>query len=141
MEAVAMPSAAATAPAARWRRPLATTKRVSGPGDTTTAAATTTKAPRRAGSSTSETPERRSRRLPVPRSPVNASRSAAPQQDSGRAAGRLGGVADGIEPQRDAAGEEELALFRQRVELRSEEHKSELQSPMRISYAVFCLKN
>src|SRR3546814_6465293 len=44
-------------------------------------------------------------------------RSAAPQQDSGRAAGRLGGVADGIEPQRDAAGEEELALFRQRVEL------------------------
>src|SRR3546814_938561 len=26
-------------------------------------------------------------------------------------------------------------------ELRSEEHKSELQSLMRISYAVFCLKN
>src|SRR3546814_3452309 len=115
-------------------------------------------APRRAGSSTSETPERRSRRLPVPRSPVNASRSAAPQQDSGRAAGRLGGVADGIEPQRDAAGEEELALFRQRVELhavnvaqqalqpqlavnagtaRSEEHTSELQSLMRNSYAVY----
>src|SRR3546814_8949710 len=28
-----------------------------------------------------------------------------------------------------------------RVELRSEEHTSELQSLMRISYAVFCLKN
>src|SRR3546814_3469552 len=28
----------------------------------------------------------------------------------------------------------------QRVELRSEEHTSELQSLMRISYAVFCLK-
>src|SRR3546814_3023874 len=26
-------------------------------------------------------------------------------------------------------------------EVRSEEHTSELQSPMRISYAVFCLKN
>src|SRR3546814_9699380 len=26
------------------------------------------------------------------------------------------------------------------VDLRSEEHTSELQSPMRISYAVFCLK-
>src|SRR3546814_2787290 len=28
----------------------------------------------------------------------------------------------------------------QRIEGRSEEHTSELQSPMRISYAVFCLK-
>src|SRR3546814_7648954 len=27
-----------------------------------------------------------------------------------------------------------------RVQVRSEEHTSELQSPMRISYAVFCLK-
>src|SRR3546814_1941698 len=33
-------------------------------------------------------------------------------------------------------GEEELGDFR----LRSEEHTSELQSLMRISYAVFCLK-
>src|SRR3546814_3520574 len=35
-------------------------------------------------------------------------------------------------------------LFRtrlQRDQLRSEEHTSELQSLMRISYAVFCLKN
>src|SRR3546814_10722714 len=32
------------------------------------------------------------------------------------------------------------AVGRQRVEVRSEEHTSELQSLMRISYAVFCLK-
>src|SRR3546814_1766711 len=32
------------------------------------------------------------------------------------------------------------ALDRDAVELRSEEHTSELQSLMRISYAVFCLK-
>src|SRR3546814_9714086 len=31
-------------------------------------------------------------------------------------------------------------IVRQRIEARSEEHKSELQSLMRISYAVFCLK-
>src|SRR3546814_3890288 len=30
--------------------------------------------------------------------------------------------------------------LRERAELRSEEHTSELQSLMRISYAVFCLK-
>src|SRR3546814_8481299 len=32
------------------------------------------------------------------------------------------------------------ALFEHRLALRSEEHTSELQSLMRISYAVFCLK-
>src|SRR3546814_18905545 len=32
------------------------------------------------------------------------------------------------------------ALFRSHIEDRSEEHTSELQSLMRISYAVFCLK-
>src|SRR3546814_4655105 len=32
------------------------------------------------------------------------------------------------------------ADFTTRIELRSEEHTSELQSLMRISYAVFCLK-
>src|SRR3546814_1822407 len=32
------------------------------------------------------------------------------------------------------------ADFTQRIELRSEEHTSELQSLMRLSYAVFCLK-
>src|SRR3546814_18312687 len=34
----------------------------------------------------------------------------------------------------------ELELLRPRVIVRSEEHTSELQSLMRISYAVFCLK-
>src|SRR3546814_9490762 len=36
--------------------------------------------------------------------------------------------------------EDELNLGRDGVERRSEEHTSELQSLMRISYAVFCLK-
>src|SRR3546814_7881522 len=31
-------------------------------------------------------------------------------------------------------------LYRRHISLRSEEHTSELQSLMRISYAVFCLK-
>src|SRR3546814_3576659 len=35
---------------------------------------------------------------------------------------------------------EELGVLRQEVNTRSEEHTSELQSLMRISYAVFCLK-
>src|SRR3546814_5011421 len=33
-----------------------------------------------------------------------------------------------------------LVIFHRRVKRRSEEHTSELQSLMRISYAVFCLK-
>src|SRR3546814_3103631 len=37
-------------------------------------------------------------------------------------------------------GVEPLALMRGLLEIRSEEHTSELQSLMRISYAVFCLK-
>src|SRR3546814_2549704 len=45
---------------------------------------------------------------------------------------RLPGVE--IRPIRDLAGDEHFA------EVRSEEHTSELQSLMRISYAVFCLK-
>src|SRR3546814_10226884 len=35
---------------------------------------------------------------------------------------------------------EEMELKREQADLRSEEHTSELQSLMRISYAVFCLK-
>src|SRR3546814_1018135 len=35
---------------------------------------------------------------------------------------------------------ENVALHRERPQPRSEEHTSELQSLMRISYAVFCLK-
>src|SRR3546814_3837065 len=33
-----------------------------------------------------------------------------------------------------------MSLYAKRLEKRSEEHTSELQSLMRISYAVFCLK-
>src|SRR3546814_4186881 len=40
----------------------------------------------------------------------------------------------------DLDGMEEL-VWASSLELRSEEHTSELQSLMRISYAVFCLKN
>src|SRR3546814_1654739 len=38
-----------------------------------------------------------------------------------------------------AEAEQTLALQRARIRSRSEEHTSELQSLMRISYAVFCL--
>src|SRR3546814_2665479 len=34
-----------------------------------------------------------------------------------------------------------IAAARENISVRSEEHTSELQSLMRISYAVFCLKN
>src|SRR3546814_2871347 len=37
-------------------------------------------------------------------------------------------------------GEQLLVPFSERDDVRSEEHTSELQSLMRISYAVFCLK-
>src|SRR3546814_1403848 len=36
--------------------------------------------------------------------------------------------------------EDDAALISPEIEIRSEEHTSELQSLMRISYAVFCLK-
>src|SRR3546814_7671729 len=39
-----------------------------------------------------------------------------------------------------ALGQDRPGLGRVAVDLRSEEHTSELQSLMRISYAVFCLK-
>src|SRR3546814_1083072 len=48
---------------------------------------------------------------------------------NGDAAGRAEGV-DGLR----------IAIRDARIEIRSEEHTSELQSLMRISYAVFCLK-
>src|SRR3546814_3906952 len=46
-------------------------------------------------------------------------------------------AATGVGPQGIARAE---ALFDAEVDVRSEEHTSELQSLMRISYAVFCLK-
>src|SRR3546814_6032009 len=50
---------------------------------------------------------------------------------------RFGRIADGSESLKDSMG-----VINNRVidTLRSEEHTSELQSLMRISYAVFCLK-
>src|SRR3546814_8962368 len=41
----------------------------------------------------------------------------------------------------EPVGKAVLARFRRRRLVRSEEHTSELQSLMRISYAVLCLKN
>src|SRR3546814_8789267 len=57
---------------------------------------------------------------------------------SGRAAGDGGGVFLGIQAlARRFHGEDIHRIVEER---RSEEHTSELQSLMRISYAVFCLK-
>src|SRR3546814_9254093 len=53
--------------------------------------------------------------------------------DDGRACKRFGGECDGRAAQ---PGEQHAS----RARIRSEEHTSELQSLMRISYAVFCLK-
>src|SRR3546814_7357451 len=44
-------------------------------------------------------------------------------------------------PVRRAIGGHDLPMLDVRLARRSEEHTSELQSLMRISYAVFCLKN
>src|SRR3546814_1998602 len=49
-------------------------------------------------------------------------------------------VVDGEVLEQPAAGRHESGRRRGRVVVRSEEHTSELQSLMRISYAVFCLK-
>src|SRR3546814_1577390 len=52
-------------------------------------------------------------------------------------------VGDDSRHRRDAVGVDLLKLLdpaENPVDLRSEEHTSELQSLMRISYAVFCLK-
>src|SRR3546814_8064965 len=53
-----------------------------------------------------------------------------------------GGVADlfGYSDPRAALKAADEALYRAKESGRSEEHTSELQSLMRISYAVFCLK-
>src|SRR3546814_10762686 len=51
----------------------------------------------------------------------------------------IGGIAD-VETEQMVVLEEHAGLDREVQGLRSEEHTSELQSLMRISYAVFCLK-
>src|SRR3546814_4003795 len=52
----------------------------------------------------------------------------------------LGGERDVIVSAATASGKTEAAFLPALTHLRSEEHTSELQSLMRISYAVFCLK-
>src|SRR3546814_8382226 len=54
-----------------------------------------------------------------------------------RPTGRAGGRADAV---RRAPVRRRCRSRDAREHFRSEEHTSELQSPMRISYAVFCLK-
>src|SRR3546814_4365757 len=56
----------------------------------------------------------------------------------GQGVGDVGGIGLAVLGQEDAAGD--AVEVQQRVHARSEEHTSELQSLMRISYAVFCLK-
>src|SRR3546814_3001502 len=56
----------------------------------------------------------------------------------GGVAGRPGAAADGAEMKVDYV--RAYALDGEEIAKRSEEHTSELQSLMRISYAVFCLK-
>src|SRR3546814_1884302 len=50
------------------------------------------------------------------------------------------GVDGGVRGDGDRPGRRRRSARRHRWRLRSEEHTSELQSLMRISYAVFCLK-
>src|SRR3546814_19323741 len=61
-----------------------------------------------------------------------------------RADGRLqrwrADLSGAASPPRDRHGATRLPLEVRRLRPRSEEHTSELQSLMRISYAVFCLK-
>src|SRR3546814_8071391 len=61
-------------------------------------------------------------------------------QDFGRAGARAG-AAEAVGRQDGARRAVEIVGADLMDETRSEEHTSELQSLMRISYAVFCLKN
>src|SRR3546814_8549491 len=76
--------------------------------------------------------------------PGAAARTGRIDEDARRPAPPVGehvGFLPGIEqPRLDARRTGALGAWRQLLEARSEEHTSELQSLMRISYAVFCLK-
>src|SRR3546814_2195108 len=70
-----------------------------------------------------------------------------PGEHVGRAAildgclvGHVDGLGDGARYERLGGGHHVDMAFDREIALRSEEHTSELQSLMRISYAVFCLK-
>src|SRR3546814_2661061 len=75
------------------------------------------------------------------RAPPDAARGASgtARADS-RAAGRALPPAPGARANAADAGAGAACAASHRLRLRSEEHTSELQSLMRISYAVFCLK-
>src|SRR3546814_4314382 len=69
-------------------------------------------------------------------------RSLAAHTSGGRMSENLQATIDAAWEDRDSIGGETKGAVRQAVDqaLRSEEHTSEIQSLMRISYAVFCLK-
>src|SRR3546814_4366675 len=81
--------------------------------------------------------------LPAPLRPRMARRSPSPisklTSSSNRVSRRLGG-SKAAPRNRSFQPEPERSRCRNRGTSRSEEHTSELQSLMRISYAVFCLK-
>src|SRR3546814_5153884 len=58
----------------------------------------------------------------------------------GRKVAVIGTGASGVQVAQEAAKRAATLTLFQRTPIRSEEHTSELQSLMRISYAVFCLK-
>src|SRR3546814_7016655 len=84
------------------------------------------------------------RRVPDRRPAGNRDRAACLSAGGRTAPPRRSGprAAAAVEPRRGTAhdGVESVAALGRAVALRSEEHTSELQSLMRISYAVFCLK-
>src|SRR3546814_1100715 len=67
-------------------------------------------------------------------------RHAARRRGEDRGAERPGEIEPGVHRARAGEGIVAIAVARREHQHRSEEHTSELQSLMRISYAVFCLK-
>src|SRR3546814_10619058 len=84
---------------------------------------------------------------PLFRSPVSLRIQPSPYPIFGKAASPVSGVARGVRARQSRRGaksycsfETKLVIWRDAGGARSEEHTSELQSLMRNSYAVFCLK-
>src|SRR3546814_4193186 len=91
----------------------------------------------RIGSADASTlPSPGARRFPEPLPSAHATLGSIPRAVPPRYRQHAGGVA----PEADVADQREHACRHGAPEERSEEHTSELQSLMRISYAVFCLK-
>src|SRR3546814_1346730 len=81
----------------------------------------------------------RSFRQPRARPPADPDRDGRQPEDSATLA-RNAGMASGARAALRVAGAGRRGVDRFLAQRRSEEHTSELQSLMRISYAVFCLK-